>query len=109
MDWLKEKSFISIPRDPAYAVAGPSRHRNILSIGFFPLPSRSSTHVSVPPSPRNETSLRGLDNESGIAMADYAEIEPGSGAPAFSQPTMNTEFPCLWTLTNFQPPISTLR
>lgn len=89
MDWLKkgERFHLSSHRGPAWAVGDPSKHKNILSTGFVPLPTHSSTHVSVPPSPRNETSLCGLDRESGTAMADYTETESGSGARAFSQPT----------------------
>lgn len=72
MDWLKKKEngFTSTCRGPACAVAGPPRRKNILSTGSFPLPPHSSTHVSFPPSPRNERSLRGLDRVSGTAMAD---------------------------------------
>lgn len=84
----KEKSSISTHRDSVGAVwLGPPRPGNILSTGFFPLPTHSSPRVSLASSPRNEPSLRGLDRESGTAMADCAETEPGSGTPAFSQPT----------------------
>lgn len=77
--YRKGRGFISIPKDPACAGAGPSKHRNILSTGSFPLPS-SSTRASVQSSPRNETFLRS-EQESGMAGADYAATEPGSGSP----------------------------
>lgn len=82
------------PLPTACAVAGPSRCKNILSTGSFSLQTPSSTRVSVYPA-QGMSHLREVWTGS---LADYAETEPGSGAPAFSQPTHKTEFTCLLTL-----------
>lgn len=81
------RGFVSIPKDPACTAVGLSKCGNILSAGFFPLLSHSSTHVSVQSSPRNETSWRGLDRESGTAGADYTATQLAQAAPAFTEST----------------------
>lgn len=72
---------------------------------LLPSSTRSSVRVSVPASPRNGTFLRGLDGESGTAVAE--EVRTGWASPSLR--THGTEFPCLWTLrlsaSDFQPKV----
>ena len=94
------------PRDPACAVAGWSAQAQEHSVHWLLPPStRSSTRVSVPASPRDETFLRGLDGESGTAVAEKVQ----TGQASSSLCTHGTEFSCLWMLTGFLPLISSRR
>ena len=83
MAWLQKGARFQLASQgtrPVPWLADPPRRRNILSTGFFPVSTRSSTRVSAPSSPRDETFLRGLDGESGTAMAE--EVQIGRASPS---------------------------